>query len=339
MTTPIRRLAAIASVGAAIALSACSTPLSSGPATTTTAPPTTTTIPGASTPALPKASGYRAQLTYLMVEHVYLLSRVTQEVIAAGGAGVSTPVSPTGTPSSSGSPATGGVASGAGTATAVTTTGAATASTTTATTVTGATTTTSLPVATTAVAAPTAVPGLSFSGSDDAASALDANSHDISDWLSQAEGYGDSFDTAFHQLWTARNALFVADAAAKAEGDTASVTATTASLAQNATAIGTLVHQTNKYVPVNTVTNPPTGLADELGPDNQGVLTFIADQATKATTTVPDIVTAAELMYHTSDYLADAAAKLDPAQYPGTAAGTARRRHSTVARATVSTSS
>jgi len=323
MTTPIRRLAAIASVGAAIALSACSTPLSSGPATTTTAPPTTTTIPGASTPALTKASDYRAQLTYLMVEHVYLLSRVTQEVIAAGGAGVSTPVSPTGTPSSSGSPATGGVASGAGTATAVTTTGTATASTTTATTVTGATTTTSLPVATTAVAAPTTVPGLSFSGSDDAASALDANSHDISDWLSQAEGYGDSFDTAFYQLWTARNALFVADAAAKAEGDTASVTATTASLAQNATAIGTLVHQTNKYVPVNTVTNPPTGLADELGPDNQGVLTFIADQATKATTTVPDIVTAAELMYHTSDYLADAAAKLDPAQYPGTAAGTA----------------
>ncbi len=87
MTTPIRRLAAIASVGAVIALSACSTPLESGPPTTTTAPPTTTTIVGASTPAQTKASDYRAQLTYLMVEHDYLVARVTQEIIAAGGAG------------------------------------------------------------------------------------------------------------------------------------------------------------------------------------------------------------------------------------------------------------
>ena len=178
---------------------------------------------------------------------------------------------------------------------------------------------------------PTTAVGLSFSGPDDAASALDGNSHDISDWLSQAEGYGDAFNASFYQLWTARNAWFEAYAAAKAQSDSAGAKAATNGLAQNATAIGMLVHQTNKYVPVNTVTNPPTGLADEFGPDNQAVLTFIADQASKASGTMTDLVTAAEMMYHTADYLADAAAKLDPVQYPGTAAGTAANLRSSLA--------
>ena len=339
MTTPIRRLAAIASVGAVIALSACSSPLSSGPATTTTAPPTTTTIPGASTPAQTKASDYRAQLTYLMVEHDYLVARVTQEVIAAGGAGVDTSaiVSAAGSTTATGGGAAGAGATGSGatgetttTAAAPTTTSSATTTTTQARTATGASTTT-LPPTTIAPATTTTTPaGLAFSGRDDAASALDANSHDISDWLSQAEGYGDAFNTAFYQLWTERIALFEADAAAKAESDTAGTQAVTTGLAQNATAIGTLLHNTNKYVPITTVTNPPTGMADELGPDNQAVLTFIADQATKASVTVSDTVAAAELMYHTADYMADAAAKLDPAQYPGTAAGTAANLRSSV---------
>ncbi len=72
-------------------------------------------------------------------------------------------------------------------------------------------------------------------------------------------------------------------------------------------------------------------MADEFGPDNQAVLTFIADQATKASGTVTDLVTAAEMMYHTADYLGDAAAKLDPVQYPGTAAGTAANLRSSLA--------
>jgi hypothetical protein len=274
MTPAIRRAAAPAAVVAALALAACSSPLSSGPPTATTAPPTTTTVKGASTPAQTKAAGYRAQLTYLMVEQVYLLGRVTQQVAAAG--------------------------SGASSASTTSTTPAA---------------------QTTTPAAPTpAVPDLA---AGDATAALDKNSHDITDWLAQAQGYGATFDAAFYPLWTERIADFEAYAKAKSAGDAAGTTAATTSLTENATAIATLVHGVNRFVAVATVTNPGTGLADELGPDNQGVTALIDAQASGSSGVPVALVKAAELMYHTSDFLAAAASKLDPDQYPGTADGTA----------------
>jgi len=276
MIPAFRRAAATAAAGAVLALTACSSPLSTGPAAPTTLPPTTTTIKGASTPAQTEASNYRAQLTYLMVEQVYLLGRVTQAAVAA--------------------PASGGP---------TTTTGS------------GASTTSTLPPA---VVGPTA----------DAASALDTSSHDISDWLSAAEGYGTTFNAAFYPLWSQRMEDFLAYAKAKAVGYTPGSAAATAALAANATAIAKLVHSTNKYVAITTVTNPGTGLADELAPDNQGVTNLIDDQVAGASTAAADLVTAAELMYHTADYLAAAAAKLDPDQYPGTADGTAANLRSSL---------
>jgi hypothetical protein len=305
MTMPFRRIAAlaVAALGATVGLAACSEPLSSGPPPSTTAAPTTTTIPGAATPAQTKASDYRAQLTYLMVEQVYLLDRVTQELIAGVGAasssssssasaGATTTLAPTTTTTT--------VASGSGSS------GSGSSA--------GATTTTSVPAVT---------PPSLGAVADDAATALDQNSHDISDWLSRAQGYGSSFDTAFYELWTQRNEDFEAYAVAKAAGDSTGQAAATAALAANATAIGTLIHQTNQYVEITTLTNPATGMADEINPDNQAIQTVIDDQAAGAASHAADLVTAAERMYHTADYLAAAAAKLDPNQYPGTAAGTA----------------
>jgi len=245
MTLPSRRVAVLVALAATASLAACSEPLSSGPPPTTQAPPTTTTIVGAPTPALTLGSTYRAQLTYLMVEQVYLLGRVTQPLA------------------------------------------------------TGAT--------------PTA----------DATGALDSNSHNISDLLADAQGYGPSFDTAFYSLWTQRISDFEAYATADATSDKTGEATAVASLATNATAIGTLVHGVNRFVEITTVTNPGTGMADEFGPDNTAVETFIDDQASKSTKSSTDLVAAAEAMYHTSDYMAAAAGKLDPVQYPGTIDGTA----------------
>ncbi|HEY2429013.1 MAG TPA: hypothetical protein VGI06_08795, partial [Acidimicrobiales bacterium] len=236
------------------------------------------------------------QLTYLMVEHVYLLARVTQQAATAARSAPSIP--PGSTPSST------------------------TSSTTTA-------SSTTLPAA---VAAPTA----------DSLSALDHNSHDISDWLAQAQGYGPGFDAAFYSLWAARIGDFLDYAKSQAAGDKAGATAATSALATNATAIAKLVHNANKYVAVTTVTNPGTGLADELAVDNQSTTTFIDDQATGASTAAADLVTAAEGqsghlggMYHTAVYLAAAAAKLDSDQYPGTADLTAANLRASVTMAFV----
>ncbi len=301
MTSSTRRLAATAAVAAVALTSACSSKLSAGaPPPTTVAP--TTTIAGAATPAQTKAADYRAQLTYLMVEHVYLLGRVTGEIVAAGGIPPST--------TTSASPTTAAASSSS----------SSTAS---------STTSTTIAVTTTTSAA------LSVPGGDDAASALDKNSHDIADLLGQAQGYGADFSSAFYALWTARISDVADYATAKATTDAAGAKTAIAALATNATAIATLVHQTNKYVAVNTASQPGTGLADELGPDNAAVTAFVDAQASKSTSAVSALVTAAELMRHASVILAGAAAKLDPDQFPGTPTGTAANLRASVTSALV----
>jgi hypothetical protein len=160
-------------------------------------------------------------------------------------------------------------------------------------------------------------------GGDDAASALDKNSHDIADLLAQAQGYGSDFDTAFYQQWTARINDVAAYTTAKVTHDTTGATTAVTALATNATAIAKVVHQVNKYVAVTTVSNPGTGLADELQPNNTAATTFVDAQVAKSTAAVADVVAAAETIRHTAAYLAAASAKLDPDQFPGTATGTA----------------
>jgi hypothetical protein len=299
MTTGNRLAVSAALAALALTTVACSTKLSTRtPPPTTTAP--TTTVEGAATPAQTKGATYRAELTYLTVEHVFLLGRVTQEVVTAGGVATqSTTTTVTAAPAST---TTSAAASGS-------TSAPSTSSTTTSTTV-PETTTTSIAVA-------------SVPGGDDASTALDKNSHDISDLLAEAQGYGSDFGASFYALWTARINDFAQYATAKATKDSAGTKAATSALASNATAIATLVHQVNKYVAVTTVSNPGTGLADELGPDNTAVTTFIDSQVAKNATAVDDIVNAAEKIRHTATVLAAAAAKLDPAQYPGTVTGTA----------------
>src|SRR5579862_3372984 len=275
MTTPPRCLAALAAV--ALACAACSKlpPVSS--AATTVAP--TTTILGASTPAQTKAADYRAQLTYLMVEHVFLLGRVTADVIAnPSEAATPSPTAPSTTSATSAAPTSSSATSAAPT----TSSGAAAA-----------------PVQT----------------SDDSGAALDLNSHDIADLLSQAQGYGAVFDSSFYALWTARIADVAAYASAKSTKDTAGATNATNALAQNATGISTLVHKTNKYVAVNTVTS--TGLDDELTTDNSAVTAFVDAQAANDPGAVGLVVAAAEGFRHTAEVLAAAAHQLSTDQYPG----------------------
>jgi hypothetical protein len=160
-------------------------------------------------------------------------------------------------------------------------------------------------------------------GGDDAAGALDKNSHDIADLLAQAQGYGSDFDTAFYQQWTARINDVAAYTTAKVTKDTAGATTAVAALATNATAIAKIVHQVNKYIAVTTVSSPGTGLADELQPNNTAATTFVDAQVAQSTAAVADVVAAAETIRHTATYLGAAAAKLDPEQFPGTATGTA----------------
>ncbi|MFI5041773.1 MAG: hypothetical protein ACHQNA_07985 [Acidimicrobiales bacterium] len=253
MTTVPRRVAIFAAVAATAIVTACSTPLSSGAPTTTAAPATTTTILGADTPAQTKAADLRANLTYLMVEQVYLLSRVT------------------------------------------------------------------LPLAT-GVSAP--APGTTKAlGADDAVVALDSNSRDLA--LLLGEAYGPAFGAQFLAAWSARNADFAAYAKAKGSGDTAGAAAATAALATNATNVANVIHAANKYIEVHTVSNPGTGFADELTPENQAIVAFIDAQAAKDGTDIAKVVVAAELTPHTATVLAAAAAKLEPTTYPGTATGTA----------------
>ena len=347
MTSATRRIAAFLAVGAAAALTACSTPLSSGPPPVTTGAPTTTTIPGSATPAQTKAADYRAQLTYLMVEQVYVLSRVTQAIVAAtpepAGGGVSGASGASGVSGVSGASGASGVSGVSGASGVSGVSG-----------VSGASGASGVSGVSGASAAPGALrpgggaggavtPGL-FGGTGpalpttaavaDATAALATSSTDIAAWLAQAQGYGADFEAAFVPLWQARNTDFENYATAKAANDTAGAKAATDTLATNATALGTLLHNTNKYIAITTVTNPPTGFADELTTDNGTVTTFIADQASAATTTATDTVTAAEKMYHTADFLAAATAKLDP-DYTGTATGTAANMRSSLTMAWV----
>jgi hypothetical protein len=236
---------------------------------------------------------------------VYLLGRVTKEIVAAGGIPSTTATTSTTSTTSTAS------------------TTATTAATTATTAASSATTATTIPTPTTAAPTTTTVAGLSVPGGDDAVTALDKNSHDIADLLAQAQGYGADFDATFYQLWTARIGDFADYATAKVTKDAAAAKAASDALASNAMAIGTLVHGVNKYVAVTTETSPGTGLADELGPDNAATTAFVDAQIAQNTAAVADLVTAAETMRHTSVFLGAAAAKLDPDQYPGTATGTA----------------
>ena len=156
---------------------------------------------------------------------------------------------------------------------------------------------------------------------DDRGAALDSNSHDIADLLATAQGYGDSFGSSFYSLWSTRINEIAAYATAKASKNATAATNATNALATNATNLATLVHQSNKFIAVNTVAS--TGLADELTTDNTAVTAFVDAQASKDTGAVADLVTAAEQFRHTATVLAAAAAKLDPDQFPGTATGTA----------------
>ena len=105
MTTATRRLALFAAATTTLAVTACSSPLpvSSG---AQPAPATTTTISGYQTPAQTKGSDLRSHLTALLVEHAYLLGRVTKQIagaapsspttttVAAGGATTTTAAAP-----------------------------------------------------------------------------------------------------------------------------------------------------------------------------------------------------------------------------------------------------
>jgi hypothetical protein len=311
MTTLTRRIAALAAV--ALASAACSKlPASSSTATTAA---TTTTIQGASTPALTKAATYRAQLTYLMVEHVFLVSRVTAQVVngAATAPVASTTTASAAAPSSTSASSTTSVPS-----TTSTSTSGAAASTTSSTAASSASSATS---AAPASAAPSAAASGPIQTADDAGQALDGNSHDIADLMAEPQGYADSFGPSFYALWTQRIDLLAQYAAAKAAKDTTAAQTATTGLAANATAIATLVHEQNKYIAVTTVKSD--GLADELTTDNGTMTTFIDDQASKAATATSNIVASAEQFRHTATILAAAASKLDPEQYPGTATGTA----------------
>jgi hypothetical protein len=75
MTTFARRATVVPAALLALALAACSTPYGSSSASPPA--PTTTAIVGAATPALTKASDLRASITYLLVEHAFLLAATT----------------------------------------------------------------------------------------------------------------------------------------------------------------------------------------------------------------------------------------------------------------------
>ena len=338
MTVRTRLAAAAALAAVAVTAASCSTKLSTqAPPSTTVAP--TTTVVGAATPAQTRAADYRAQVTYLMLEQVFLLSRVTGGVVAAGSAA---PLSAT-TGAATASAATTTTTAASTSATTTTSAPPATSATTTTSAPTSAspTTTTAGPAAasaptTTTTPAPTGpVAVLSAPNGQDAAAALDHNSNDLTDLLARPQGYGPAFASRFYPLWTTRNNDFIRYAAAKATKNAAGASSASAALTANALALANLFHSHNKYLAVSTVSNPGTGVADQLTVDNTAEIAFINSQAAKVATAINDVVAAAEKMRHTSDTLSSAAAKLDPAQYPGTALGTASNLRAAVTAALV----
>jgi hypothetical protein len=315
MRTPTRRIAAVAA--AALACAACSK-LPPGKSTATTVAPTTT-VPGASTPAQTKASDYRARVTYLLVENLYLLSRVTGDVVANPAEAASVPPAPATAPTTSAASSTPTTSTTSTTAAAAAGNGAAsTTSTSTTSTSTTSTSTTSTTAAAPAASAAAAAP---IPTTDDSGKALDANTRDLGGLLAEPQGYSDTFSSDFYALWAQRSQYYAAYAAAKATNNLATAQRALTSLATNATAVATLFHVSNKYIAVNTVGG--TGLADELTTDNATVTAFIDAQAAKDPLAVSDVVSSAEQFRHTATVLAAAAAKLDPDQYPGNATGTA----------------
>ncbi|HVM67428.1 MAG TPA: hypothetical protein VMU14_21330 [Acidimicrobiales bacterium] len=294
---------------AALACAACSK-LPAGSSTATTVAPTTT-VPGASTPAQTKAADYRARVTYLLVENLYLLSRATGDVVASPTAAASPPSAggaTSTTPTTSATPSTSTTSTTTGSGTAPTSTTASTTST------------------TTAGPAPAAAPA-PVQTTDDSGKALDANTHDLGDLLAEPQGYSGTFSSDFYALWAQRSQYFASYAAAKATNNLAAAQRALTALAANATAVGTLFHVSNKYIAVNTVGG--TGMADELTTDNATVTAFIDAQAAKGPLAVSDVVSSAEQFRHTATVMAAAAAKLDPDQYPGNATGTAANLRAT----------
>lgn len=287
MTTATRRLALFAAATTTLAVTACSSPLpaSSG---AQPAPATTTTIAGFQTPAQTKGADLRAQLTALLVEHAYLLGRVTLQIAA------SAPSRPT-TTAAAGGPTTTTVAAG------------------------GATTTTTASGGATTTTTASSANGPSLALIGDAATALDKNSRDLADAVSAA--YAPDFNAGFYGLWTKRITDFEAYARAKASGGATS--AATDDLAANAKDLATLFHNANKYIPVHTVSNPGTGLQDELTPDNTAMTDLVDAQVANDAAQVTKLVAAAELLPHTAEVLAAAAGKLRPDTYPGTITGPA----------------
>ncbi|GAC1533166.1 MAG: hypothetical protein NVS3B12_12220 [Acidimicrobiales bacterium] len=292
MTTPTRRLAILAAAAATLAVSACSTPLSSS---STAEPPavTTTTVVGASTPASTKGAELRAQLTALMVEHTYLVSRVVSDVIATGAV-----------PSSSASPGAAAVGAPAPATPAPATPAPATPA-----------------PATPAPADAPSAGAPDVSRSSDSGSELDRNSRDLTDLISHS--YPAEFGPQFYALWSQRIAEFEAYAQGRVGKSGPATSGATDALAANATKLATLFHANNKFIEVHTVSSPGTGLADELGPDNTAMTDLIDAQVGKDPTQVAKLVAAAEKMPHTAEFLAAATAKLDPDTYPGTVTGSA----------------
>jgi hypothetical protein len=337
MTVRTRLAASAALAAMAVTAASCSTKLSAqAPPSTTVAP--TTTVLGAATPAQTKAADYRAQVTYLLLEQVFLLSRVTGGAVAAGSAApLATTTAPAAAPTST------TTTTAPSTSTTTTTAAPATSETTTTSVPTSAssTTTTAGPAAasastTTTAPAPTGpVAVLSAPNGQDAATALDHNSNDLTDLLAQPQGYGPTFASRFYPLWTTRNNDFIRYSAAKATKNAAGASSASAALTANALALANLFHSHNKYLAVSTVSNPGTGVADVLTVANTAEIAFINSQAAKVATAINDVVAAAEKMRHTSDVLSSAAAKLDPAQYPGTALGTASNLRAAVTAALV----
>jgi hypothetical protein len=161
---------------------------------------------------------------------------------------------------------------------------------------------------------------------DDAAAALTANGTDIANLFAGA--YGSGFGSQFQPLWAARSAAFEAYATAKAAGS--DTTAAVAQIASSASALATLIHTTNKYLEIHTVTNPPTGIGDEFTTLDGVVQTYVDAAATNDTTQYTKLVAAAEAIPHTAEMLAAATAKLYPDTYTGTPTGTAANLRSSL---------
>lgn len=176
-----------------------------------------------------------------------------------------------------------------------------------------------------AVAELTKVPGYPH---DDATANLDANGKDISDLLGQA--YGGSFGSQFSGLWKDRSAALLQYAQAKAAGNASDAALAITNLATNVTSLAQLIHTTNKYLEIHTVSNPPTGIGDELTSDNQVFQNLVDVETTNDPTLYAKLVTVAETMPHTAEVLAAATAKLYPDTYPGTATGTAANLRSSL---------